>query len=198
VIADNLTAGIEFWHQYYGSLSIAGRWEMFGALALRILMDFSGYSDIAIGLARMMGIRLPENFNWPYFSTSLQEFWHRWHISLSSWIRDYVYIPLGGNRHGIVRKILNGLVAFSLCGLWHGPAWNFVCWGVYHGVGLAISSNYQAALGAPGRWLASFLARSPFVGWILTTAFVFVGWLYFFYPLGEATRMLRLLFVQNL
>jgi alginate O-acetyltransferase complex protein AlgI len=195
VIADNLTAAIAFWQPQYGDLSLAARWMLVSALGIRILMDFSGYSDIAIGLGQMMGIRLPENFSWPYFVTNLQEFWHRWHISLSSWIRDYVYIPLGGNRHGVARKAFNALVAFALCGLWHGAAWNFVLWGVYHGVGLAVSSNYQSVLGKPGRWIGATMTRLPLLGWIVTMLFVFIGWLYFFYPVPEATRMLRLLFV---
>lgn len=195
VIADNLTAAIDFWQPQFAELPIVGRWALVGAIGLRILMDFSGYSDIAIGLGLLMGIRLPENFNWPYFATSLQEFWHRWHISLSSWIRDYIYIPLGGNRHGLARKALNALLAFALCGLWHGPAWNFIFWGVYHGVGLAIASNYQTMLGPPGRQLGALMTRAPLLGWVTTTFFVFVGWLYFFYPVPEATRMLRLLFL---
>jgi len=195
VIADNLTAAIGFWQSRFADLPLTGRWLLLGALGLRILMDFSGYSDIAIGLGQLMGIRLPENFNWPYVARNLQEFWHRWHISLSSWIRDYVYIPLGGNRHGLARKAFNALAAFALCGLWHGPAWNFVLWGVYHGLGLAISSNYRVALGAPGRWVSGVMAAVPLLSWALTTLFVFVGWLYFFYPVPDATRMLRLLFV---
>ncbi len=198
VIADNLTAAIDFWQPRFATLPLLDRWWVVGAIGLRILMDFSGYTDMAIGLARMMGIRLPENFNWPYLATNLQEFWRRWHISLSSWIRDYVYIPLGGNRHGAARKVTNGLIAFGLCGLWHGAAWNFVVWGLYHGAGLALSSQYQTLLGAPGRWIGVGLARVPVLGWLLTTLFVFLGWLYFFYPLPEATRMLRLLFTSSL
>ncbi|HKV42879.1 MAG TPA: MBOAT family O-acyltransferase, partial [Blastocatellia bacterium] len=120
VCADNTTIFINARQPHFDLLSIAGRWAVFLALALRILLDFSGYSDMAIGYARIMGIRLPENFNWPYTARSLVEFWHRWHISLSLWIRDYIYIPLGGNRHGTPRKILNGMLAFGICGLWHG------------------------------------------------------------------------------
>jgi len=197
VLADNLTAALEYWHHSYAELTRLGRWEFLAGLGLRILLDFSGYSDIAIGLAQMMGIAIPENFSWPYLATNLREFWRRWHISLSSWIRDYVYIPLGGNRHGLGRKVLNGLIAFSLVGLWHGPAWNFVVWGLYNGVGLAISSNYAAVLGAPGALVAAGLARAPVVGWVVTTLFVFVGWLVFFYPVPEATRMFLLLFVSQ-
>lgn len=196
VIADNLTLAIEHYHGFYGTLSIGERWVFLVALGLRILMDFAGYSDIAIGLARLMGIRIPENFNWPYIATSVQDFWHRWHISLSSWIRDYVYIPLGGNRHGLIRKIANGLLAFALCGLWHGPAWNFIFWGVFHGAGLVISTNYPILLGPPGRWIAAMLARVPLLSWAMTLFFVLVGWLFFFYPVAEAWQLFKLLFVK--
>ncbi len=197
VIADNLTAAIEFWQPQFAGLTLAGRWLLCVALGLRILLDFSGYSDLAIGFARMAGIRLPENFNWPYAAVSVQDFWRRWHISLSLWIRDYIYIPLGGNRHGPARKAINGVVAFGLCGLWHGAAWNFVIWGLYHGAGLAISAGYASLLGAPGRALARGLARAPWLGWIATMLFVFIGWLYFFYPVPEATKMLTLLFTPH-
>ena len=197
VVADNLTAAIAFWQPQYADLALSARWVLVAAIGLRILMDFSGYTDIALGLALLMGIRLPENFNWPYAATSLQDFWQRWHISLSSWIRDYVYIPLGGNRHGLVRKIVNAIVAFGLCGLWHGPAWNFVIWGLLHGVGLAVQANYRTVPGV-GAWLATTMARLPLLAWALTMLFVFVGWLYFFYPVPEATRMLRLLFVTKI
>ena len=197
VVADNLTAAIQFWQPQFEGLTLSGRWLLFGAIGFRILMDFSGYSDIAIGLARLMGIKLLENFNWPYFATSLQDFWQRWHISLSSWIRDYVYIPLGGNRHGLLRKVFNGLVAFALCGLWHGPAWNFVLWGVFHGFGLAINSSYRVIFGAAGRWLGECFTKLPLLGWLTTTIFVFIGWLYFFYPIDEASHMIKLLFLTR-
>lgn len=196
VIADNLTVAIGFWQPRFADLSLGGRWLVFFAIAARILADFSGYSDIAIGLARMAGIELPENFNWPYLATNLQDFWRRWHMSLSFWIRDYVYIPLGGNRRGIPRKILNGLIAFGLIGLWHGAAWHFIGWGIYHGAGLAISSNYRAC-GAVGRGCGAAFDRLPPVAWALTLLFVCIGWVYFFYPIGEGTRMLRLLIAAN-
>jgi alginate O-acetyltransferase complex protein AlgI len=197
IIADYLTGDLEFWHPLYGRLSLLSRWEFVIAIGFRILLDFSGYSDIAIGLAQMMGIALPENFRWPYLATSVAEFWRRWHISLSTWIRDYVYIPLGGSRRGVARRMLNGLIAFGLVGLWHGPAWNFVLWGVYHGVGLAVCSNYAAVLGAPGRALAAAFGRWPLLGWALTMIFVFAGWVLFFYPLDEALHLLKLLFIRH-
>jgi alginate O-acetyltransferase complex protein AlgI len=105
---------------------------------LQIYFDFSGYSDMAIGLGRMFGFRFLENFNYPYISRSIREFWQRWHISLSNWFRDYLYIPLGGNRKGALRTYANLLIVFFLCGLWHGASWNFVIWGMIHGLFLVI------------------------------------------------------------
>ncbi|MCK5696511.1 MAG: MBOAT family protein [Gammaproteobacteria bacterium] len=107
------------------------------AYTLQIYFDFSGYSDMAIGLGRMFGFRFQENFNYPYMAKSLREFWRRWHISLSTWFRDYVYIPLGGNRVSSVRVYLNLFLVFFLTGLWHGASWNFIVWGLFHGVFLA-------------------------------------------------------------
>jgi alginate O-acetyltransferase complex protein AlgI len=160
VIADNLTSAIDHFSPRMSELPLGGRWLFLAALALRIVADFSGYSDIAIGAARLLGIRLPENFNWPYAARNLQDFWQRWHISLSSWIRDYVYIPLGGNRVTPWRRATNVLLAFALCGLWHGPAWNFALWGIYHGAGLAIQAylRFLPGVGAP---LHRFLAAAP-------------------------------------
>jgi len=111
-----------------------------GAIAfmLQIYFDFSGYSDMAIGLGRMFGFHFLENFNYPYIARSIREFWRRWHISLSTWFRDYLYIPLGGNRHGPVRTGANLLLVFLLCGLWHGASWTFLIWGVYHGIFLVL------------------------------------------------------------
>jgi alginate O-acetyltransferase complex protein AlgI len=106
--------------------------------ALQLYFDFSGYSDMAIGLARMFGFRFPENFNYPYISQSIREFWRRWHITLSNWFRDYLYVPLGGNRKSGGRTYLNLLIVFFLCGLWHGAAWNFVVWGLWHGLFLVL------------------------------------------------------------
>jgi alginate O-acetyltransferase complex protein AlgI len=190
VIADNLTAYIEHNHSQFSSMGIFGKWVIVAAIAFRILMDFSGYSDIAIGFARLLGVRLPENFNWPYAARNVQDFWQRWHISLSSWIRDYIYIPLGGSRHGVARKVLNGMIAFGLCGLWHGPAWNFVVWGLYHGVGLGLCATYRQ-VPVLGNTLDRIFTKEPAAAWILTQVFVWVGWLLFFYPLPEAWTMIK-------
>jgi alginate O-acetyltransferase complex protein AlgI len=196
VIADNLTLYLDTYQDKFAGFPLNQRWVLFSAIAFRILFDFSGYSDIAIGLARMLGIRLPPNFNWPYFATSIQTFWQRWHMSLSSWIRDYVYIPLGGSRHGQVRRILNGLVAFGLCGLWHGAAWNFVIWGLYHGIGLGVCASYRHLPFGVGRRIERVLSKLAPINWVFTQAFVWLGWLLFFFPVDKALTMTRLLFVK--
>jgi len=191
LVADNLTQWLEGRDGAFAESSLSARWTFLVALAFRILLDFSGYSDIAIGTARLLGIRIPANFNWPYLATSLRDFWQRWHISLSSWIRDYIYIPLGGNRLGAPRQIVNGLIAFALCGLWHGPAWNFVVWGLYHGVGL-FCTHYYRQIPWIGTLLEVFFDRNPWVSWLITQLFVWFGWLLFFYPLGQAWTMFLL------
>jgi alginate O-acetyltransferase complex protein AlgI len=195
VIADNLNFYLTTNYADFGSLGLGERWAFLAAISFRILMDFSGYSDIAIGAAKLLGVRLPENFNWPYFAGSIRDFWQKWHISLSSWIRDYIYIPLGGNRLGVGRRVLNGMIAFAVIGLWHGPAWNFVLWGLYHGVGLAVCSTYSAVPVA-GPLLGKVLQKEPLIGWASTQLFVWLGWLLFFYPAPVAWNMARLLFGQ--
>lgn len=116
------------------SLSVVSSWLAVIAYTLQIYFDFSGYSDMAVGLGKMMGFEFVQNFNFPYKATSIKDFWSRWHISLSTWFRDYVYIPLGGNRKGTARTIINTLIVWSLTGLWHGAAWNFIAWGAFYGV----------------------------------------------------------------
>ena len=141
---------------------------------MQIYCDFSGYSDMAIGLAMIMGFRLAQNFNFPYKSQNLTDFWRRWHISLSTWLRDYVYIPLGGNRKGTVRTYLNNFATMLIGGLWHGAAWRFVFWGAMHGVGLAIhkaSKPYTAKLGD------SWAVRAA--SWLITITFVAALWVFF-------------------
>ena len=150
----------------------------------RIYYDFAGYTDMAIGLAQLMGLTLPENFDRPYFATSLQDFWRRWHMSLSSWIRDYVYIPLGGNRR---HRIPNLVLAMVLCGLWHGAAWQFAVWGLWHGAGLALEAGLR-------RWWPILFAPRlgpRLLGWATCYAFVTYGWLFFFYPVERVVQMTR-------
>lgn len=145
-----------------------------GALCygLQIYFDFSGYSDMAIGLGKMFGFQFIENFNYPYISTSIQEFWRRWHISLSTWFRDYVYIPLGGSRCSEKRTYLNLLIVFFLCGLWHGASWTFVVWGLYHGFFLILErTRFGKMLDrcfSPLRHLYVLLAI--LIGWVIFRA----------------------------
>ena len=120
------------------TLPVLTAWIGLAAFTLQIYFDFSGYSDMAIGLGRMFGFHFLENFNYPYTAVSVTDFWRRWHISLSSWFREYVYIPLGGNRHGALKQLRNLLIVWMLTGIWHGASWNFVVWGLYFGVWLAL------------------------------------------------------------
>ncbi len=196
-LADNLTSYTEYFANKFELIPLEERWFYLVALSFRIYLDFSGYSDIAIGLARMMGITLPTNFNWPYLALNMREFWHRWHISLSSWIRDYVYIPLGGNRHGMLRTAFNGAFAFALCGLWHGAHWHYMAWGLYHGIGISLCLAYPKLLGTAGLKLQSFLAKYWLVKWLMTYLFVSFGWLLFFFPLPEAVEKFQLLFTTG-
>lgn len=196
IVADNLTAYITFAATRYDHMTLTWRWFLVLCVGVRILLDFSGYTDMAIGFARMHGVRLPENFNWPYLSRSIVEFWRRWHMSLSRWIRDYVYIALGGNRRGVIRAAVNGLLTFALCGLWHGAGFNFLAWGVLHGLGLAVATNYRR-VGPAGRLLGRLFDALPPLGWALTTLFVFLAWLFFFYPVPQAAHMIHLLLPEK-
>lgn len=148
----------------------------------RIYYDFAGYTDIAIGLAQMLNLRIPENFDRPYFSTSIRDFWRRWHMSLSYWIRDYIYIPLGGNR---AHRSFNLLTAMTICGLWHGASWNFAAWGLFHGLGLALEG--LVARWRPGWFDAGGVVK--FGRWLVCYSYVTYGWLLFFYPLTTVWRM---------
>ncbi len=144
-------------------------WACLMCYALQIYFDFSGYSDMAIGLGRMFGFRFPENFNYPYSARSIQDFWRRWHISLSTWFRDYVYIPLGGNRKGEARTLLNLWIVFLLTGIWHGASWNFVIWGAIHGFFLMIE-----------RFARVVNVRMPkAVGQIYAILVVMLAWVFF-------------------
>lgn len=140
------------------------------AYTFQIYFDFSGYSDMAIGLGKMFGFNFLENFNYPYIATSITDFWRRWHISLSSWFRDYIYIPLGGNRVSKPRWIFNILVVWMLTGLWHGANWNFIIWGLYFGIILLIEKLV----------LNKILNKCPkFIGWIYSMVLIVIGWVIF-------------------
>jgi alginate O-acetyltransferase complex protein AlgI len=152
------------------SLGAAQAWLGLACFTLQIYFDFAGYSDMAIGLARMLGFRLKENFNSPYISQSLTEFWRRWHISLTTWIRDYLYMPLGGNRRGEARTYLNLWICFLASGLWHGASWNFVIWGAYNGLFLTLDRLF----------LRDALKRcGPVVSTGVTLFIVMIGWAIF-------------------
>jgi alginate O-acetyltransferase complex protein AlgI len=162
--------------------------------AFQIYCDFSGYSDIAIGSAQVMGIRLMRNFDRPYFSISVAQFWRRWHISLSTWFRDYLFIPLGGSRRSVPRTCLNLLIVFALSGLWHGASWNFVIWGILHGtylVAALLTRKLRDRVADKVGWDA----RSPFrriLATVATFCLVGIGWVFFrASTLDEAIVMLR-------
>jgi alginate O-acetyltransferase complex protein AlgI len=193
VVADNLSSQT-FWiaYPYFQWRSSIDLWFMLLGYSAQIFADFAGYSLIAIGLARLLGYKLPDNFNFPYVATSISEFWRRWHISLSSWLRDYLYIPLGGNQKGTARTYVNLLIVMLLGGLWHGAAWSFAAWGLWHGVGLAFER----------RWLGTrfMTTQHPAVlglRMILVFAFVSLGWLFFkLQDFGQALQYLRAMFVN--
>jgi alginate O-acetyltransferase complex protein AlgI len=161
-------------------LSTAHAWLGIVCYTLQIYFDFSGYSDMAIGLGRMFGFRFPENFRWPYVATSVTAFWRRWHISLSTWFRDYLYIPLGGNRVSPARRYFNLVTVFFLCGLWHGASWNFVIWGLWHGTFLVVErltakSPIHHITNSPTSGVLSW----PIWPHVYTLAIVMIGWVFF-------------------
>lgn len=160
--------------------------------AVQIYCDFSGYTDMAIGVAIMIGVRLPNNFMNPYAATSIAEFWRRWHISLSTWLRDYLYIPIGGNRGSSVRQTLNVLATMTLGGLWHGANWTFIFWGLFHGLGIAWVHVVRRSV------FARIAAALPhWLNLLLTFHFVLVGWVMFRAPdMATAWRVMKGPFVS--
>ena len=169
-----------------GNIAVMTAWLGAFAYMFQIYFDFSGYSDMAIGLGKMFGFEFNMNFNYPYVAKSITEFWRRWHISLSSWFRDYVYIPLGGNRVSKIKHIRNLLIVWFLTGLWHGAAWNFVAWGLYYGVILIIEKYV----------LSPVLDRLPdVVRHIYSIVLVVIGWVLFFSSsFGQAADYIRVMF----
>ncbi|MDE5893778.1 MAG: MBOAT family protein, partial [Acetatifactor sp.] len=152
------------------TVTVLGAWLGVLAFAFQIYFDFSGYSDMAIGLGGILGFHFPENFNYPYIATSITDFWRRWHISLSSWFREYVYIPLGGNRRGLPRQLLNILIVWMLTGIWHGAGWNFLLWGLWFALWLILEKLVI------GRILK---ALPPIIGRLYAWMIVLVGWVFF-------------------
>ena len=159
------------------------------AYALQIFYDFSGYSDMAIGIGRIFNFKFLENFNYPYSAHSVQDFWRKWHISLSTWFRDYLYIPLGGNRCSQFRTYLNGFIVFGLCDLWHGATWNFIVWGLYHGFFLSLEKA----------GLKKLINRLPCVfANLYVWIFVLIGWVIFrSETLSQAKKLLKIMLIGN-
>ena len=183
VVADNCAMYVDQVWATYDTQS--GSTLLLAAIlfTFQIYGDFSGYSDIAIGTAKLFGIRLMRNFNNPYFSRDIAEFWRRWHISLTSWFRDYVYIPMGGNRHGLSRTIFNTLIVFLICGLWHGANWTYLVWGLYN----VVLFLPLILLGKSKRFKDSPLVWKQFPQMLLTFVLVTIGWIIFRAPsLAEA------------
>lgn len=164
IIADRLFAKAA-----QGAVTSAEAWNGALAFTFQLFLDFSAYTEMAIGIALIFGLILPENFKQPYLASDLRQFWRRWHISLSLFLRDYLFIPLGGSRQGWPRYVLATLVTMALCGLWHGAGWNYVAWGLIHGFGLVLCQAWQRAGG-----------RLPLpLAWLLTMLFVIAGWVVF-------------------
>ena len=174
-LADNFAVVSD---KYFSSVASqpggAAAWGAVFAFAMQIYFDFSGYTDMAIGFARLLGFRFPVNFRQPYLAISMTDFWQRWHISLSSWLRDYLYIPLGGNRHGRLNTYRNLMITMLLGGLWHGANWNFLIWGGYHGGILSLERALGQAKHSGQRWSWGDFPRA-----ILTFFLVCVGWVFF-------------------
>jgi D-alanyl-lipoteichoic acid acyltransferase DltB (MBOAT superfamily) len=199
VISDRIAAHVDLIFAAPGTYD--GFTLLQGAIGygLQIYCDFSGYSDMAIGSARMMGFRFMENFQMPYSAVNITEFWRRWHISLSTWFRDYLYISLGGNRKGPVRTYINLFVTFLLCGLWHGASWNFVFWGGLHGFCLTIHKAWMAmnpfkTLGNRPALRSAGIVTSR----LLTLGVVLIGWIFFrAQTWGQATEYVRRLLEWN-
>lgn len=167
------------------------------AFTLKIYFDFSGYSDIAIGTARLFGFRIMENFDAPYLQRNISLFWKSWHVSLTSWFRDYLFIPLGGSRGSLVRTIINTLIVMMATGIWHGAAWHFIAWGLYHSTGLIVFRlyNYYIAIHLSDSFKKSNLAK--IISIAITFNFTAFGWVFFETSLRQSLHVLRVVFHLN-
>jgi len=169
IIADQFAVWADFGFQNSNSLSFIGALAASFSYTFQIYFDFSGYTDMAIGTALFFGISLPINFDSPYKAINIRDFWRRWHITLSRFLRDYLYIPLGGNRKGFRRSLINVLITFFLCGLWHGAGWTFVLWGLLHGIALVFHAI----------WRKTSFKLNRLVAWFITFNFVNFAWIFF-------------------
>lgn len=191
LVADNIGVFVELCATNLERAGSGDLWLFILAYGLQLYFDFSGYVDLALGSAKLLGFNLPINFDFPYFSTSLADFWRRWHMSLGDWLRNYLYFPLGGSRQGLLRTCCNLFLVMFLAGIWHGAAWGYVIWGCIHGVGLAIH-RLGDALATRWVWLQQFWASIPgtLIAWGLTQILVFLAWIPFRLPEGQQANLL--------
>ena len=193
LIADHLAIFVDI---AFGNLERAGSgdlWLTILAYGLQIYFDFSGYVDIARGSALLLGFNLPKNFDFPYFSISIADFWRRWHITLGDWLRNYLYFPLGGSRQGLPKTCLNLLIVMLLAGIWHGAAWGYVVWGAIHGISLAVHRLADSA-SQRWQWLEKWWQNALGIGlaWLITQFVVFFSWIFFRLPnLNQANLVLQ-------
>lgn len=177
-----------------GDAGAAAYWAAMYAYTWKIYWDFSGYSDMAVGTARLFGIRVVENFNNPYLQTNISRFWKCWHMSLTGWFRDYLFIPLGGSRGGFGLTVRNTLVVMAATGIWHGAAWHFMFWGLYHAMGLIALRLYNMSIGRllPGRVKQS--RGAALISWVLTFHFAGIGWIFFAVDVRQGLHVLKVMF----
>lgn len=194
VLADSLAATAVLLQQ--PDLTAAQYWLASFAYTFQLYFDFSGYSDMAIGIARLFGYRIMENFNWPYLARNVSEFWKRWHMSLTGWFRDYLFIPLGGSRGTLGFIIRNTLIVMAVTGLWHGAGWHFVFWGLYHAVGLIALRLYRKYLLPTLAGRGNFLQSRPALALsiLLTFNFVNIGWIFFACDASQSIYVLTRMF----
>lgn len=199
LLADNLGVWVDLSFQNAARAGSGDLWMATIAYGFQLYLDFSGYVDMARGSALLLGLKLPQNFDAPYFSTSIADFWRRWHMTLGDWLRNYLYFPLGGSRQGVQRTCVNLLVVMAIAGLWHGAAWGFVIWGLLHGLALVVhrlTDGYSQQHEGLKRFWESF--PGLVVGWLCTQAMVFSAWIFFRLPdLKDSGLVLQRLFGQS-
>ncbi|XHX75806.1 MAG: MBOAT family O-acyltransferase [Stenomitos frigidus ULC029] len=183
LLADNLGVLVDLSFQNLPRAGSGDLWLATIAYGLQLYLDFSGYVDMARGSAVLLGFNLPQNFDFPYFSTSIADFWRRWHMTLGDWLRNYLYFPLGGSRQGLLRTCLNLMIIMAIAGIWHGATWGFVVWGLLHGVALVVH-RLTEALSQRLPWLKSAWQSLPGIvlAWFLTQSMVFSTWIFFRLP----------------
>ncbi len=192
-VADRVAPYVNFYFENYDVFNSLSAWIATSAYTIQIYCDFAGYSSMAIGLSSMLGFNIETNFNFPYISTSISEFWKRWHITLSEWIRDYIYIPLGGNRKGTFFKHLNLLIAMTLCGLWHGASLTFIIWGFFHGILLIVNHLWTNI--SKKRNFHQYKKIYSLFSWGLTFTSISICWIIFrAETLAQATKIIQQLF----